>query len=162
MGTAVCHPQRRHAVDGCSVFAADQASDSRLLSQGGRAPGGSCVLGSRADHTDGPQCLDICCLLELATERVFWCTFCLVRYPKWAYSGCQGELYRAILEGAGLNEGKLALNRMAHVGRLWHKMLAPPAGACRPAFTKCVRLGEPDLLAVCLQWPRLDGRGGGG
>ena len=58
------------------------------------------------------------------------------------------ELYRAILEGAAVNGENLALNRMALVGCSWHNVLAPPAGACIPALTRQVTLGEPDLLAV--------------
>ena len=56
------------------------------------------------------------------------------------------ELYCAILEGAAVNGENLALNRMALVGCSWHNLLAPPAGACIPALTRQVTLGEPDLL----------------
>ena len=59
-----------------------------------------------------------------------------------------GELSRAILASTGANEGNAVLNRMALVGRLWHNALAPPAGACMPALTRCVTLGERDMLAV--------------
>ena len=59
-----------------------------------------------------------------------------------------GELSRAILASTGANEGNLVLNRMALVGRLWHNALAPPAGACMPALTRYVILGEPDMLAL--------------
>ena len=55
---------------------------------------------------------------------------------------------QSILEGAAINEGNCALNRMALVGCCWHNVLAPPAGACIPALTRRVTLGEPDLLAV--------------
>jgi len=62
------------------------------------------------------------------------------------------ELSLAILASTGANEGNLVLNTMALVGRLWHKALAPPAGACIPALNR----------RVTLQWPRLRGHGGGG
>ena len=55
---------------------------------------------------------------------------------------------QSILDGAAVNEGNCALNRMALVGCCWHNVLAPPAGACIPALTRRVTLGEPDLLAV--------------
>ena len=67
-----------------------------------------------------------------------------------------GELSRAILWYAGDDGGNppwvlmenVALNRMALVGHLWHNMLAPSTGACMPALTRRVTLGEPDMLAV--------------
>ena len=58
------------------------------------------------------------------------------------------SIAQSILEGAAVNEGHLALNRMALVGCCWHNVLAPPAGACIPALTRQVTLGQPDMLAV--------------
>ena len=73
-----------------------------------------------------------------------------------------GELSRAILASTEYRvilastqyrrvlvlKRNLLLNRMALVGRSWHNALAPPAGACIPALTRCVTLGERDMLAV--------------
>ena len=59
-----------------------------------------------------------------------------------------GELSRAILENTGANGGNLQLNKMALMGKRWHHALAPKAGACIPALTRQVTLGEPDLLVV--------------
>merc|ERR1712166_984789 len=59
-----------------------------------------------------------------------------------------GELSRAILTSVEANGRNLALNRMALVGRSWHNALAPPAGACMPALTRRVSLGERNMLAV--------------
>ena len=73
-----------------------------------------------------------------------------------------GELSRAILanveteaedmedeeKAEGTNGRNAVLNRMALVGRLWHNALAPPAGACMPALTRRVTLGEREMLTV--------------
>ena len=58
------------------------------------------------------------------------------------------ELARAILTTTGANEGNVALNRVALVGRSWHNALAPQEGACIAALTRYVTLGEKHMLAV--------------
>ena len=61
------------------------------------------------------------------------------------------ELFRAILASVETEEevnGRNAvLNRMAMAGRSWHNALAPQAGACMPALTRCITLAERDMLA---------------
>ena len=67
-----------------------------------------------------------------------------------------GELSRAILasveddeeEEEEVNGRNAVLNRMALVGRVWHNALAPQAGACMPALTRCVTLSKRDMLAA--------------
>ena len=74
------------------------------------------------------------------------------------------SIAQSILEGPAVNGENLALNRMALVGCCWHNVLAPPAGACIPALTRRVTLGERDMLAVAQiarpWWRRVRGRSG--
>ena len=63
------------------------------------------------------------------------------------------ELSRTILASVEEDEeeGGIAnavLDRMTQVDNLWHNMLAPQPGACIPALTRHVTLGERDMLAV--------------
>ena len=51
-------------------------------------------------------------------------------------------------EEEGTNGRNAVLNRMALASRSWHNALAPQAGACTPALTRCITLGKRDMLAV--------------
>ena len=74
-----------------------------------------------------------------------------------------GELSRAILASVEANGRNAVLNRMALVGNLWHSMLAPQEGACMQTLTRCVTLGEPDMLGMAQiersWWRRVRGSG---
>ena len=51
-----------------------------------------------------------------------------------------------------MREPARALNRMALVCCSWHNVLAPPNGACTPALTRWVTLGEANLLLARPWW----------
>ena len=106
-------------------------------------------LPQNVDLTLLPQLRDQC--LRLAKE----CSRALQGSSRRDIFALPGELSRAILEGVAINaEGNASLNRMALVGRLWHNMLAPLAGACIPALTRRVTLSGPDLLQNVRSWWR--------